>query len=251
MKSKILFSQIVLIFFSVVADDGTTCAYPSVYNSFTTFSYTSIVIFVNGNKKTDVPSTTEATLTQYVSDITTPPVVTTSFLTDFYQALQGAGIRSLFQTIAIAAGPTYTTPVLDASVSVSVTANIYNITLSKLKLSSGTGVFFGIATTDTTNVPTAQQIKNKLNADGTSASGSNVLYAGGNAVTLTFTNLKADTEYIIYYYALNSDRTQYAQTTGIKYVQTTTKPAPIAVAASRVEVGLVTILLLSIFALLM
>ena len=204
---------------------------------------------MNGNKKSDAVSTTATTLAQYVSDITTPPAVTTTFLTDFNQALQGAGIKNRFQSITMSAGPTYATPVLKTGVA--ATANIYNITLSNLKLTSGTGVFFGIATDDTEDVPTTQQIKNKLDADGTSASGANALYDGSGSVSLTFTNLKADTSYIIYYYALNSDRTQYAKTTGMKYVKTKTQPEPVPLSASKVEVGLLTVLILTIFAWLM
>lgn len=206
---------------------------------------------MSGNKNTDATSTTAATLSQYATDVTTPPASTTTFLTDFYASLQGAGIRSLFQSMTYAVGPTYTAPVIDTTASVAVTADITYVILSNLKLSSGTGVFFGIATTDTTDVPTTQQIKNKLNADGTSASGANALYDGTNSVSLTFTNLQANTAYIIYYYALNSDRTQYAGTTSIKYVQTQTQPQPVPVSASKVEVGVLTVLILTVFAWLM
>ena len=231
--------------------DGTSCSKASTFSSFSSFDYQNVIIYINGDEASDFTSTVGATLAQFVTTVQTKNPST--FLTDFNQVLRVAGIDKYFTSISLLASTPSPAPVIDSSSKLTTTSDSTSVTVSGFRLSSGDGIFFAIATTDTTLVPTQAQIKANLDGTGSSASGYNVLYTYGasSTVKMVLSNLEPETTYMIYYYAANNDRTQYAKVTSVAYVTKTTRSAPNAVSASRVEVSFIAMLIASIAALLL
>jgi len=213
--------------------DGTSCTTPSVFDNFDSFSYTTVTIYIYGDRSSEFDSVTSTLLNQAVTSVQTQ--TPSDFLTAFNQALRAASLTSLYQAITLQVGPTYTLPVIDTSSVVTTTSTDTTITVNGLKLSSGEGVFYAVASTST-NLPTALQVKARLQASGTTVSGANAIFQTGE-VSLTLINLTPETTYTVYYFASNADRTQYSRVTEVEYIQSTTEKAK-TVSASRVEVSL-------------
>lgn len=232
--------------------DGTSCSVTSTYSSFSSFDYKNPVIYINGNEASDYTSYTGTTLNNDV--ISVQAKTPSTFLTNFNQALKVAGIDTYFSSITLAANTPSPAPVIDnTTVTLSSTSDYQSVTVTGFKLSSGNGIFYGIATTDTTTVPSQYQIRKGLDGTGASVSSTNVLYtsATDTTVQMTFSKLDPVTTYMIYYYAANDDKTQYAQLTTVRYTSKTTRSAPVAVSASRVEVGFVALLVACVAGLLL
>ena len=227
--------------------DGTSCSKASTYSSFTSFDYQNVIIYINGDEANDLTSTLGTTLSALVT------VAQAKTSAEFNQVLKVSGIDKAFTSINLLAATSSPAPVIDTSSKLTTTSDSTSVTVTGFKLSSGDGIFFGIATTDTSIVPTQNQIRAKLDGTGSAASGFNVLYSstGGTSVKMVFSNLEPETAYLIYYYATNNDRTQYAKVTDVAYVTKTTRSAAAAVSASRVEVSFIAVLIMSITALLL
>ena len=226
--------------------DGTTCATSSVFDSFSSFVYSNLTIYIASDRKTDTTSQTGNTLNQYISSVGNK--APSDFLNTFNQVLQTNSLTNLYQSIALRNGSTYSNPIIAATSTVTTTITDTSITISGLQLSSGIGVFYAVASDDALHVPNYQQIKNKRNGKGLTVSGANAFYTGSK-VSLTFKNVRPSTEYIIYYYASNDDRTGYAKVTDIKYVRAKTTSSRIANGASKIEISLVMGLVLGIIGL--
>lgn len=221
--------------------DGTTCASSSLFDSFSSFNYSNLTIYIATDRRSDTTSQTGTTLSQYITSVGNQ--APSDFLTNFNQVLQTNSLTNLYQSIALRNGSTYDNPVVSSTSTVTTSVTDTTITISGLELSSGTGVFYAIASDDILNVPNYQQIKNKLNGKGLSVPGANAFYTD-SSVSLTLFNVRPSTEYIIYYYASTDDRTGYAKTTDIKYVITETEASRIAVGAPKLEISLIMSLVL-------
>ena len=223
-----------LISCSVVAMDGTTCSIPTTFIDFGIFDYTKVSIFIQGNRRSNFNSTTRAWLTQYITSITTQ--TPSHFLTLFSSILKNIDLSRDFQSISLQAGPIYPFPIIDETAVVSVSVTDTTATLSGLKLQSGEGVFYGIASDEALTLPTQSQIKAGVNSSNTAVVFSNVVYTS-LPVALTFTDLQPETDYIIYYYANSGDRTQYGRVSKVKFVQVTTAQTRlVGSGVSRLEV---------------
>jgi len=222
--------------------DGTSCGTPSLFDNFEQFNYSSIVLYVYGNKRSDETSDTNLQLNQYVNVITNQ--IPSTFLNEFNQAFAGAGILSSFNSISLLSGQTYNPPVLDQTSVVTVRAQATSITVSGLRLTSGEGIFYGIADIDNGIIPTLAQIRIMENAENVQVSG-DAAYFTKDPVTLIFTGLEPDTDYMVHFYGTNEDRTQYAATTTMSSVKTRTLGDNLIV----VNLGLILIGLLSMIVL--
>ncbi len=227
--------------------DDTSCSQASVYDDFTSFNYQTVTIYINGDRASDFTSATSTLLDEYVTSVQdqTP----SDFLTAFNTALRSASLTNYYSSITLAVGPTYSLPVIDASSSITVTANSSTITLSGLKLSSGAGFFFAVASTDLTTAPTPAQIRASLDSSSSTVSSANVLYSSAS-VSLVLTDLIPSTTYNVYYYAATADRTQYARVTNVAYVQKATTKAK-TVSAGRMEINILLTAIVALFAFLL
>lgn len=226
--------------------DGTTCATTSVFDSFSSFVYANLTIYIASDRKVDTTSQTGTVLKQYVTSVGNK--APSDFLTTFNQVLQTNSLTTLYQSIALRNGSTYSNPVISTTSTVTTSVTDTSITLSGLQLSSGTGIFYAVASDDALHVPSYQQIKNKLNGKSLSTTGANAFYTG-NTVSLAFKNVRPSTEYIIYYYASSDDRTGYAKVTDIKYVRVKTSTSRAANSASKLEMSLIMGLVLGLIGL--
>ena len=224
--------------------DGTSCTEPSVFDNFAEFSYSLVTIYIHGDRASEFNSVTSVLLNQCITSVQTQ--TPSDFLTAFNQALRAASLTNLYQAITLQVGPTYPLPVIDTSSAITATSTDTTITVTGLKLSSGEGVFYAVASEDLIETPTAGQIQNRLQASDTTVSGANVIYSSAE-VSLTLTDLTPETTYMIYYYASNGDRTQYARVTEVGYIQSTTLKAQ-TVSASRVEVSLLLTMVVGLIA---
>ena len=227
--------------------DGTTCDIPSDFTDFTIFNYAQPSIFIYGDRGSDVTSNTRTLLSQFISSINTPTA--SSFLDQYNSILQANSIKNYFKSISLQSGPLYDVPTLDTTSQLTVSSDLTTITVSGLALSNEAGVFYGIASNENLNLPTQAQIRAGFNSSNTDVSESNAVYTK-SAVTLTFKDLSPGTTYMVYYYASNADRTQYARVTKVYYLQTTTQSIPgLSGGSSRAEVsvGILTILLAMLF----
>ena len=227
--------------------DGTTCDIPSDFTDFTIFNYAQPSIFIYGNRGSDVTSNTRTLLSQFISSINTP--TTSSFLNQFNSVLKDNSISSYFKSISLQSGPLYDVPALDTTSKLTVSSDLTTITVAGLALSNEAGVFYGIASNEDLNLPTQAQIRAGLNSSNTDVAESNAVYIK-SAVTLTFKDLSPGTTYMVYYYASNADRTQYARVTRVYYLQATTQSIPgLSGGSSRMEVsvGMLAILLTMLF----
>lgn len=201
--------------------DGTSCGTPSLFDSFDEFDYSNVVLYIYGNKRSDETSDTNSKLSQYVNTITNQ--IPSNFLNEFNQAFAGAGILSSFKGVSLTSGQTYNPPILDSTSVVTVRARDTYITVSSLKLTSGVGIFYGIADIDNGGLPTLAQVRGMENAENVQVSG-DAAYFTKDSVSLTFTGLLSDTDYMVHFYGTNEDRTQYAATTPMSSVKTRTLP---------------------------
>lgn len=155
--------------------DGTSCSVATKYTSFALFDYKNPVIYINGNEGSDYNSTVGTTLnTDIVSVQANTP---SAFLTTFSQTLKVAGIDTYYTGITLTANTPSPAPVIDNSVSLSSTSDYQSITVTGFRLTSGNGIFYAIATTDTTTVPTQYQIRMGLDGTGSSVSATNSVYS--------------------------------------------------------------------------
>ena len=180
--------------------DGTSCEVPSPFDSFSPFDYKKIVLYVYGEKRSDQTSQTTAQLIKYVDIIThqTP----STFLTDFNQAFMGANILDTFVSISLSNNVNSNNPVL-ASGNPSIDAGATSLVLSGLRLTSGEGIFYGIADMSPAAdspapviAPTIGQVRTMKNANDIDVSGDAALYKGGS-VALVFTWANNGKLYII------------------------------------------------------
>ena len=224
--------------------DGSTCAEPSDFDSFKTFDYFNPTINVYGDRRKDYASNTRATLMEYVTSISTQ--TDNAFYNEFYNTMIEVGIESRFTAVSLQAGAIYSIPVLDTSSEVIVTPEDTYISVSGLKLLGTQGVFFGVANNENLALSSQVQIRQGLNSTNSAVSSNNAVYNNAS-VTLTFSDLKPDTDYMIYYYAINGERTQYARATEVIYLQTKTKPARTILGGAILEVKFMFMFILSVF----
>lgn len=229
--------------------DGTTCAMSSPFTDFSMFDYTTIILYIYGDKRSDLQSTTGTLLNQYVSDVTTQ--TSSSFQSDFNEALAGAGILDLFSTITIQTAPSYNAPVMGTS-KISAQSTDTVITITGLSLSSGAGVFYAIADSDSTGAPTRYQVRVMVNNDDTPVNAGGTVYTS-DTVSLSIPDLIPETDYTVYFYGTNEDRTQYAPVTSLYSLQISTQAAGFMSASSRMEINFTFIFALfgALYALLM
>lgn len=213
--------------------DGTTCAMSSPLSDFSMFDYSTIVLYIYGDKRSDLQSTTSSILDQFVNVITSQ--TTSTYLNDFNDALAGAGILDLFNTISKQAGPQYNAPVLGTTI-VGAESTDTVITLNGLSLANGNGIFYAIADGDSTGAPTRYQVRSMINNDDIQVSGGGAMYMG-NPTSLVIPNLIPDTAYTVYYYGTSGDRTQYATVTNLNSLQIRTQFAGFVKASSRMEMS--------------
>jgi len=232
---------------NIVAMDGTSCSQASVFTDFSSFDYQNVVIWIHGNRATDFTSATSTLLTQYVTSVQSSTA--SDFLTAFNTALRSASLTNLYSSMTLAIGPTYSLPAIDSGSSLTVSANATSITIKGFKLSTGEGVFYAVASTDLTNVPTPAQIKASLDSTGSTIPSANAIYTD-NAVSLTLTGLSPLKTYNIYYFASTADRTQYARVTPVASIQKSTTKVQ-TVGANRLEISLVLTSILALFAFLL
>jgi len=224
--------------------DGTSCGTPSLFDNFEQFDYSNVVLYIHGNKRSDETSQTNDKLSQYINIITNQ--IPSNFLNEFNQAFAGAGILSSFKGISLVSGQTYNPPTIDPANVVTVRARDTYITVSGLKLTSGIGIFYGIADNDNGNIPTLAQVRAMENSENVQVSGDAAFFTS-DPVTLTLTGLSPDTDYMVHFYGTNEDRTQYASTTTMSSVKTRTLPLGgelIFVNIGLLFIGIVTMIVL-------
>lgn len=225
-------SELQLPNLNVVAMDGTSCSTASTFDDFSSFNYNTVIIYVYGDRSSQFTSITSSLLNDFVTSVQTQ--TPSDFLTAFNQALKAASLTNLYQSITLQVGPTYPLPVIDTTSTVTAISTDTTIIITGLKLSSGEGVFYAVASTDLVNAPTPLQIQAQTDYSAATVSGANVIFSS-SAVSLTLTDLTPNTTYMVYYYASNGDRTQYARVTDVAYIQSTTEKAK-TVGGVRMEV---------------
>ena len=228
--------------------DGTTCASPSSLQSFGWFDYKNVVIYVYGDKRSDLMSNTGTLLAQYVDSVNRQN--STTFLYDFNQALSGAGVLTAFKTITLQLAQTFNAPTQNLNTAITVKSRDTAITVSGLVLSSGPGIFYAIADSANDGAPTRSQVRIMNNAVGDEVPGTAEVTAG-SAVTLVLTQLEPNTLYNVWYYGTNSDPTQYAAVTAMQNIKVKTKAPGIGFGASKLEMNLVLILVVALSALML
>lgn len=225
--------------------DGTSCETSSVLDDKSSFDYKSISIYINGDRSSTFTDTVESSLIIDVQNVSSQ--TTSTFLTTFNQGLRGAGISTYYRSISLNTGITYNLPTFPStSYKASTTIFDTKVTLYGLELSSGPGIFYAIATTDTTTVPTQAQIRAKKNGLSVTSSGGNVLFNSAS-VSITLTGLKDDTDYLIYYYASNADLTQYVRVTDVMVNSVRTKPSD-AASGFRTEMSIMAVIFMTAIA---
>lgn len=226
--------------------DGSTCLTSSVLDDKSIFDYKSISIYLNADRRSIFDSAMVANLGVAVQNVSTQTAST--FLTTFNQGLRGAGLTGLYSSITLATNIAYSLPTFPSSdYKASTTIFDTKVNLYGLKLSSGPGMFYAIATDDTTVVPTQAEIKAKMNGKDITSPGGNVVF-NTDPVSIKLTGLKADTDYLIYYYAATADRTQYVRVTDVMVNKVRTKPTMDSLGGSRMEMSIAVVMVMTIIA---
>ena len=215
--------------------DGTTCSTPTDFDNLRSFNYSQPLIYIHGDRRSDYVSRTRQMLDQFVKSINTRQ--STPFLSEFNNLLRNAGLTDTFQTISLQTGPSYSIPVIDTNSEASAVTTDTTIVVGGLKLLSGEGMFFGIASSEEINLPTQWQIRQSRNSSDVVVTSSNAMFVNVST-SLLFSDLKPETNYTIYYYASNSDRTQYARVSDVHYLQARTLPARVILGGAIINVKL-------------